>query len=66
VFVGVGSVVGGLVAARSGTPLVFVLAAGGVLAAAGVNLALARQERAQRAPVDARRGPDADVAGAEG
>ena len=37
-------------AARSGTPAVFVLAAVGVLAAAGVNVALARQDRAERAP----------------
>ena len=43
VFVGLGSVAGGLVAERSGTPAVFVLAAGGVVAAAVVNVVLARQ-----------------------
>ena len=59
VFVGVGSLVGGLVAARSGTPTVFVLAATGVLAAAGVNVALARQDRSQRALTDADSAPDA-------
>ena len=45
VFVGLGSVAGGLVVERSGTPAVFVLAAGGVVAAAVVNVVLARQER---------------------
>ena len=45
VFVGVGSVLGGLVADRSGTPAVFELAAVGVLAAAAVNIVLARQDR---------------------
>lgn len=52
VFVGVGSVVGGLVAARSGTPTVFALAAAGVVAAAAVDVALARQDRASRRLVD--------------
>ena len=50
VFVGVGSVLGGLVAARSGTPTVFVLAASGVLAAAAVNVVLARQDARERTP----------------
>ncbi|CAA9352496.1 MAG: hypothetical protein AVDCRST_MAG16-2454 [uncultured Frankineae bacterium] len=54
VYVGVGSVIGGLVADRSGTPAVFVLAASGVLAAAAVNVALARQDRRSRAVVGAR------------
>ncbi len=45
VFVGIGSLLGGLVADRSGTPAVFVLAAVGVLAAAAVNVILARQDR---------------------
>ncbi len=44
VFVGVGSVVFGLVADRSGTPAVFVLAAAGVVAAAAVDVVLARQD----------------------
>lgn len=45
VFVGVGSIAGGLVAARAGTGAVFVLAAVGVLAAAAVDVVLDRQER---------------------
>lgn len=53
VFVGVGSVLGGLVAARSGTPAVFVLAASGVLTAAAVNVVLARQDARERAPTTA-------------
>ena len=44
VFVGVGSVLFGLLADRSGTPAVFVLAATGVVAAAAVNVVLARQD----------------------
>ena len=48
VFVGVGSVLSGLVADRSGTAAVFVLAAGGVLAAAAVDVVLARQDRQAR------------------
>lgn len=59
IFVGIGSIVGGLVAARSGTPAVFVLAAGGVLAAAVVNVVLARQDRATRSVVPADTAPDA-------
>lgn len=43
-FVGFGSVAAGVVAARSGTPAVFVLAAVGVLAAAAINVVLARQD----------------------
>jgi MFS family permease len=54
VFVGIGSVLGGLVADRSGTPAVFVLAAVGVLAAAAVNVGLARQDRRQRALAEQR------------
>jgi MFS family permease len=54
VFVGVGSVLGGLVADRSGTPAVFVLAAVGVLAAAAVNVVLARQDRRRHSLVEAR------------
>lgn len=53
VFVGIGSVVGGLVAARSGTDAVFVLAAVGVLSAAAVNVVLSRQSRVERVLADA-------------
>ena len=53
VFVGVGSVVGGLVAERTGTSAVFVLAAVGVVAAAAVNVVLARQDRRETALVRA-------------
>lgn len=59
VFVGLGSVAGGLVAEASGTDAVFVLAAGGVLAAAAVNVVLGRQDRAARALVQADSAPDA-------
>jgi predicted MFS family arabinose efflux permease len=47
VFVGLGSVAGGLVAEGFATPAVLVLAAAGVVAAAVVNVALARQDRAE-------------------
>ena len=57
VFVGIGSVAGGLVAARSGTDAVFVLAAVGVLSAAAVNVVLSRQSRVERVLADA--APDA-------
>lgn len=59
VFVGVGSVLGGLLADRSGTPAVFVLAAAGVVAAAVVNVVLARQDRDSRAVVDVASAPGA-------
>ncbi|MCU1692230.1 MAG: major facilitator superfamily 1 [Frankiales bacterium] len=59
VFVGIGSVAGGLVADRSGTPAVFVLAALGVLAAAAVNVALARRDVVSRPVVGADSAPDA-------
>ena len=59
VFVGVGSVVAGLLAARAGTPSVFVLGAAGVLAAAAVNVVLARQERPLPRTVLADSAPDA-------
>jgi len=58
VFVGLGSVVFGLVAARAGTPSVFVLAAVGVLASAVVNTRVAGQDRGARTVADARP-PDA-------
>ena len=57
VFVGVGSVAGGLVADRSGTPAVVVLAAVGVLVAGVLNAVLARSART--APVAADTAPDA-------
>ena len=57
VFVGIGSVAGGLVAARSGTDAVFVLAAIGVLSAAAVNVVLSRQARVERVLADT--APDA-------
>lgn len=57
VFVGVGSVAAGVVAARSGTPAVFVLAAVGVLGAAVVNVVLSRQARTERVVADT--APDA-------
>ncbi|MBC7374829.1 MAG: MFS transporter [Frankiales bacterium] len=53
VFVGVGSIGAGLVAARSGTPAVFLLAAVGVVGAAAVNVALGRQHRLERVLADA-------------
>jgi MFS family permease len=59
VFVGVGSVVAGVLAARAGTPSVFVLGAAGVLAAAALNVVLARQEQAERALAPAGTAPDA-------
>jgi MFS family permease len=59
VFVAVGSVVAGLLAARAGTGSVFVLGAAGVLCAACLNVVLARQERAERPLVTADAGPDA-------
>ena len=49
VFVGVGSVAAGLVADGAGTAAVFVLAACGVVAAAAVNVVLARQDGRERA-----------------
>jgi predicted MFS family arabinose efflux permease len=58
VFVGIGSVVFGLVAARAGTPSVFVLAAAGVLASAVVNHRVAGQDRGARTVTDDRP-PDA-------
>lgn len=57
VFVGVGSIAAGVVASRSGTSGVFVLAAVGVLAAAAVNVVLSRQERTERVLADS--APDA-------
>lgn len=51
VFVGVGTIAAGLLAARAGTDSVFVLGAAGVLAAACLNVVLGRQERAERARV---------------
>ena len=59
VYVGLGSVAAGLVADRSGTAAVFRLAAVGVLAAAGVNVVLARRDRTGRALVAADTAPDA-------
>lgn len=56
VFVGVGSLVAGLLASRAGTPSVFVLGAAGVLAAAALNVLIGRQ--AGR-PVLADSAPDA-------
>lgn len=58
VFVGVGSVIAGVLAARAGTPSVFLLGAAGVVAAAGINVVLARQERVERAPALADSAPD--------
>lgn len=59
VFVGIGSVAGGVVADRSGTPAVFVLAAMGVLAAAAVNVAMARRDAAPGPVVGVDSAPDA-------
>jgi MFS family permease len=59
VFVGVGSVVAGLLAARAGTASVFVLGAAGVLAAACVNVVLARQDRVEQRLTTADSAPDA-------
>jgi len=59
VFVGVGSVAAGLLADRAGTPAVFVLAAAGVVAAAVVNVVLARQDRRVHTVVGAHNAPDA-------
>ncbi len=56
VFVGVGSVLAGLLASRAGTPAVFAFGAAGVLAAAALNVALGRQEGR---PVLADSAPDA-------
>jgi MFS family permease len=56
VFVGVGSVLAGLLADRAGTPAVFVFGACGVLAAAALNVAIGRQEGR---PVLADSAPDA-------
>lgn len=58
VFVGVGSVVAGLLAARAGTPSVFAFGAAGVLAAACVNVVLARQDRVERRLTAADSAPD--------
>lgn len=58
VFVGVASVVAGVLAAREGTPAVFVLGAAGVLAAAAINVVLARQEQVARTPTVADTAPD--------
>ena len=59
VFVGVGSVAGGLIAERSGTSAVFALAAVGVVAAAAVNVALARQNGREHVLVRTGAVPDA-------
>ena len=59
VFVGVGSIVAGLLAAQAGTGSVFVLGAAGVLAAACLNVVLAAQERAERELALADSAPDA-------
>ena len=53
VFVGVGSVAAGLVAARAGTEAVFWCAAVGVLGAAAVNVVLARQATGEQVLADA-------------
>ena len=58
VFVGVASVVAGILAARAGTPAVFVLGAAGVLAAAAINVVLARQEQLARPTAVADTAPD--------
>lgn len=59
VFVGVGSIVAGLLAARAGTGSVFVLGAAGVVCAACLNVVLSRQEQAERGVVLADSAPDA-------
>lgn len=55
VFVGLGSLAGGLVAERSGLPAVFQWAAVGVLGAAGINAVLARGHPGARAGASAPR-----------
>ncbi len=59
IFVGVGSVLGGLLAARAGTGAVFVAAAGGVVLAGLCNAVLVRQAPTTDAPVTAGVLPDA-------
>jgi MFS family permease len=59
VFVGVGSIVAGLLAAHAGTGSVFVLGAAGVLCAACLNVVLSRQEQAERGVALADSAPDA-------